>query len=126
MGGKVAPMASFQDKHLTDAKFFLHMLDAVRPAAIDWEEVKDGADEDEKHANATYAINIARKIGCKIFLTWEDIVEVQPKMVMTLLAAALMVEQAPTAEELAAIKQDQELQARARRVIKKTYALSTG
>jgi hypothetical protein len=110
--GKAAPMASFQDKHLSDGTFFLHMLDAVRPEAIDWQEVKEGADDEEKHENATYTINIARKIGCKIFLTWEDIVEVQPKMVMTLLAAALMVEQAPTAEELAAIKQDEELQAR--------------
>ena len=41
--------------------------------------------------------------GCKIFCTWEDIVEVAPKMLMTLLAATLMVEMAPTEEELAAM-----------------------
>ena len=97
-------MGSFKDKHLADSVFFLHMLDGVRPDTVDWAEVAvpaEGAtalDDEGKHANASYLINLARKIGCTIFLTWEDIVEVQPKMVTTLIAAALMVETAPTGE----------------------------
>ena len=27
--------------------------------------------QESKHENASYLISIARKIGCKIFLTWE-------------------------------------------------------
>ena len=82
------------------------MLDGVRAEAVDWDEVKIGGDDgaamsdDDKHENASYMINIARKIGCKVFLTWEDIVEAQPKMITTLLAAALIVEQVSRPSEL--------------------------
>lgn len=33
--------------------------------------------------NAKYAISVARQIGCCIFLLWEDIVEVNNKMILT-------------------------------------------
>lgn len=115
VGDKAPPITSFQDKGLTDGKFLLHMLDGVRPEAVDWDEVKSGEGElsdDDKHENASYMINIARKIGCKVFLTWEDVVEAQPKMITTLLAAALIVEQAPSEEELRAKQEDAELAAR--------------
>ncbi len=116
VGDKAPHIASFQDKGLSDGKFLLHMLDAVRADAVDWEEVKVAGEgelsDDDKHENASYLINIARKIGCKVFLTWEDIVECQPKMITTLLAAALIVEQAPSEEELRAKQQDAEMAAR--------------
>ena len=96
--GKAAPMAGFQDKALSDSVFLLHMLDGVRPGeswltaaipidnpycsckltgvfaeTVDWAEVAaEGADDEAKHSNATYLIALARKMGCKIFLTWEE------------------------------------------------------
>ena len=39
--------------------------------------------------NARYVISVARKLGATIFLTWEDIVEVNQKM-LVILAASLM------------------------------------
>jgi len=32
--------------------------------------------DDDKRVNATYVISIARKLGCSVFLLWDDIVEV--------------------------------------------------
>lgn len=36
--------------------------------------------------NTKYALSIARKLGATIFLVWEDITEVKPKMLMTFVA----------------------------------------
>merc|ERR1712216_324489 len=47
-----------------------------------------GMPADRKN-NARYVISVARKIGATVFCTWEDIVEVRPKM-MTALMACLM------------------------------------
>lgn len=39
--------------------------------------------------NAKYVISIARKMGCCIFLLWEDIVEVKPKMILTFIGTLM-------------------------------------
>jgi len=50
------------------------------------------ADNDEdKLLNAKYAISVARKIGCTIFLLPEDIVEVKDKMILTFIAAIMTI-----------------------------------
>jgi plastin-1 len=36
-----------------------------------------------------YAISLTRKIGGSIFLVWEDIVEVKPKMILTLIGTLM-------------------------------------
>ncbi len=36
--------------------------------------------------NAKYALSIARKLGATVFLVWEDISEVKPKMLLTFAA----------------------------------------
>ena len=48
-----------------------------------------GADEEERKLNAKYAISAARKLGCSVFVLWEDIVEVRPKMVLSFVAAVM-------------------------------------
>ncbi len=45
--------------------------------------------EEEKELNAKYAISAARKLGCSLFLLWEDIVEVKPKMILSFLATVM-------------------------------------
>ena len=42
--------------------------------------------------NAEYAISRAQKAGCAMFLGWRDIVQVQPRMILCLLAAAMSLE----------------------------------
>ncbi|KAF5726553.1 hypothetical protein HS088_TW22G00232 [Tripterygium wilfordii] len=82
-------MGSFKDKRLSDGIFFLELLSAVQPRAVNWRLVTKGVTDDEKHMNATYIISIARKLGCSIFLLPEDITEVNQKMILTLTASIM-------------------------------------
>ena len=66
--------------------YLLDLLSAVEPRAVNAALVTPGSTPEEKMANAKYVISVARKLGCTVFLTWEDIVDVKPKMVMTLVA----------------------------------------
>ena len=49
------------------------------------------ADEKERLLNAKYVISIARKSGAVVFCLPEDIVEVKPKMMLTLFAGIMAV-----------------------------------
>ncbi|KAJ0399303.1 hypothetical protein P43SY_000142 [Pythium insidiosum] len=68
---------------LADSLYLLALVHAVEPRAVNWEVVTPGKSDDDKAANAKYAISCAQKIGATVFLTFEDIVEVKPKMIMT-------------------------------------------
>ena len=76
------------DPSLRTGVFLLQLLGAVAPDCVVAKEVLSGATERECTLNARYAISCAHKMGCRVFLTWEDIAQVKPKMVLTLLAAA--------------------------------------
>ena len=39
-----------------------------------------------------YAISCAHKAGCAVFASWQDIVEVQPRMMLCLIAAIMAVD----------------------------------
>lgn len=82
-------MNSFKDKSLSDGIFFLELLSAVQPRAVNWSMVTKGVTDGEKKMNATYIISIARKLGCSIFLLPEDISEVNQKMILTLTASIM-------------------------------------
>jgi hypothetical protein len=43
-------------------------------------------------SNAKYAISMGRKVGARIYALPEDIVEVKPKMVMTIFACLMTVD----------------------------------
>jgi hypothetical protein len=45
--------------------------------------------------NARYALAVARKIGARVYALPEDIVEVKPKMVMTIFATLMMKDYQP-------------------------------
>ncbi|XP_002527257.2 fimbrin-2 [Ricinus communis] len=88
-GGSQSRMDSFKDKSLSDGIFFLELLSAVQPRAVNWGLVTKGITDEEKKMNATYIISIARKLGCSIFLLPEDITEVNQKMILTLTASIM-------------------------------------
>jgi len=81
--GKSSTMRNFKDQSLKSGTFFLDLVNAIEPRAVNWELVTSGSTEDERMSNAKYSISIARKIGACVFLTPEDIVEVKSKMLMT-------------------------------------------
>ncbi len=73
MVNKPPGIKNFRDPTLKNSKFLINLLAAVEPDIVDWSLVKDGANDEEISLNARYCISIARKLGAKIFLTWEDI-----------------------------------------------------
>ncbi|CAO2046370.1 unnamed protein product [Urochloa humidicola] len=87
--GKTSHIESFKDKSIADGVFFLELLSAVPSRVVDWNMVKKGEDEEEKKLNATYIISVARKLGCTVFLLPDDIMEVNPKMILTLTASIM-------------------------------------
>jgi len=87
--GKETQMSSFRDPSLSNSVFFLDLCSALAPGVVNPEIVTPGVTDEDKQSNAKYAISVARKIGACVFLTWEDIVEVKSKMLMTFTASLM-------------------------------------
>jgi len=79
-------IGSFRDKAIASGVFLLDLLSTIEPRAINTALVTAGETPEEREKNAKYVISVARKLGATVFLTWEDIVDVKPKMIMTLVA----------------------------------------
>merc|ERR1719174_1757616 len=87
--GHTGTMKSFRAKSLSSGIFLLALMRAIEPRAINEELITPGSTDEEKEQNARYALSVARKFGAVVFITYEDIVEVKPKMIMLLLAACM-------------------------------------
>lgn len=81
--GKSSMVRSFRDPTLSNAKFFLDLLDTLRKGIVDYSLVTNGNTEEESKMNAKLAISIARKLGALIFLVPEDIVELRQRLILT-------------------------------------------
>jgi len=80
----------FKDKRLEDSIYIFYLLDACQKNSVNFDNVINPAySNDDRMKNAQYAISCARKMGCTVFLLWEDIVEVKPKMMMTFFGAIM-------------------------------------
>jgi len=108
---------NFHDPVMRDGLFLLDLLYAVNPRLVQWHNVytsinlqgvhghhhhqslsdirgstvesKQQSARDQCLLNARYAINVARKLGCTIFVTPSDIVDVKSKMLLTLVAGVM-------------------------------------
>lgn len=89
-GGKKTSLRSFQDTSLNDSRAILDLIDCIKRNMVNFDLVKDCSNEEERLSNAKYAISMARKIGAKVYALPEDIVEVKPKMVMTIFACLML------------------------------------
>ncbi|XP_052797877.1 plastin-3-like [Mya arenaria] len=89
--GKSVSFSTFKDQSLSDSMAILHLIDCIAPKKINWDYVKDSGSEEDKMANAKYAISMGRKIGARIYALPEDVVEVKSKMVMTIFACLMAV-----------------------------------
>jgi len=58
-----------------------------------------GKSKDDRENNARYVISVARMLGCTIFLTVEDIIEVKKKMIFTLVAAIKYISEHPNEDK---------------------------
>ncbi|XP_030430359.1 plastin-1 [Gopherus evgoodei] len=87
---KKTSITSFKDKSISTSLPVLDLIDAIAPKAIRQEMVKrEDLSEQDKLNNAKYAISVARKIGARIYALPDDLVEVKPKMVMTVFACLM-------------------------------------
>ena len=66
------------------------LLSAVEPKSINLAVVTPGTTAQEREMNAKYVISTARKLGCSLFLLWEDIVEVNCKMILVFVASLML------------------------------------
>ncbi|XP_051768913.1 plastin-1 isoform X1 [Ctenopharyngodon idella] len=89
-GGKDSYINSFKDKSISTSLPVIDLIDTIMPKAIKYEMVKSGEmTPEDKLNNAKYAISVARKIGVKVYALPDDLVEVKPKMVMTVFACLM-------------------------------------
>jgi len=87
--GKNSQIRNFQDPSISNAKVIADLIDAIQPGVIQYDLLHEGHGDQDKLANAKYAITVARKMGAKVYALPEDIVEVKPKMVMTVFACLM-------------------------------------
>lgn len=88
--GKSTSIQSFKDKMISSSLAVVDLIDAIQPGCINYDLVKSGnLTEDDKHNNAKYAVSMARRIGARVYALPEDLVEVKPKMVMTVFACLM-------------------------------------
>ena len=78
---------SFKDKSLKNGKFLIDLCAGLEPRAINWDIVTPGETDEDRESNAKYAISIARKLGATIFCVWDDIIEVNQKMLLIFVCA---------------------------------------
>uniref|UniRef100_A0A8I3W0M4 Plastin 1 n=2 Tax=Boreoeutheria TaxID=1437010 RepID=A0A8I3W0M4_CALJA len=78
------------DKSISTSLPVLDLIDAIAPNAVRQEMIKrENLSDEDKLNNAKYAISVARKIGARIYALPDDLVEVKPKMVMTVFACLM-------------------------------------
>ncbi|KAG9478353.1 hypothetical protein GDO78_013383 [Eleutherodactylus coqui] len=88
--GKSSCIQNFKDKSISTCLPVVDLIDAIQPGSVNYDLVKTGTLSDEdKHENATYAVSMARRIGARVYALPDDLVEVKPKMVMTVFACLM-------------------------------------
>ncbi|WFD33883.1 fimbrin [Malassezia cuniculi] len=87
--GKSHTVRSFRDANVSNATFFLDVLEGLRPGIVDYSLVTPGATEEDRRLNAKLAISIARKLGALIFLVPEDIVELRQRLIITFVGSLM-------------------------------------
>lgn len=92
---KDTQISSFRDKLISTSLPVIDLIDAIAPpGTVKWDMVKRGEKKsvlmkDDKLNNAKYAVSLARKIGARVYALPDDLVEVNPKMVLTMFACLM-------------------------------------
>ncbi|TWW71858.1 Plastin-1 [Takifugu flavidus] len=90
---KETQISSFKDQTISTSLPVIDLIDVIAPGSVKWDMVKKTErgflKEDDKISNAKYAVSLARKIGARVYALPDDLVEVNPKMVLTLFACLM-------------------------------------
>jgi len=83
--GKTSSIGSFKDPSLVTSMPVIDLIDAIKPGVVDYSLLN----AEDPTSNAKYAVSMARKIGAGVYALPEDLVEVKPKMIMTIFACLM-------------------------------------
>ncbi|XP_076604420.1 plastin-1 [Chaetodon auriga] len=90
---KEMQISSFKDDLISTGLPVIYLIDTIAPSTVRWDMVRTSETGVLKSAdklnNAKYAISLARKIGARVYALPDDLVEVNPKMVLTLFASLM-------------------------------------
>lgn len=95
VSGKSRQIRSFNDRSISTGLPVIDLVDSIKTGSVNYGQVLPGETSEEKLANSKYAISMARKIGAKVYALPEDIAEVKPKMVMTVFACLMAIDNMP-------------------------------
>ncbi|XP_039622433.1 plastin-3 [Polypterus senegalus] len=88
--GKKTKILNFKDRDISTSLAVVDLIDVIQPGCINYELVKTGnLTPEDKLENAKYAVSMARRIGARVYALPDDLVEVKPKMVMTVFACLM-------------------------------------
>eukprot|EP00210_Caulerpa_lentillifera_P008546 g8152.t1 len=92
LSGSDKRINSFKDPVLSNSIALLDLLKAIEPHSVQDKHITQGITSEEKEMNAKYVLSVARKLGATIFIIWEDITEVKPKMILLLIASFMLLD----------------------------------
>lgn len=81
---------SFKDPVLGSGVVLLQLLHVLAPQLVDPAFVTPGKTAAQRQSNARYALSLADRLGCSLFLVWEDLVDPPQPRAMLVLLASLM------------------------------------
>ncbi|XP_047124452.2 plastin-1 isoform X1 [Hydra vulgaris] len=87
--GKRNLINSFKDPSIATSHAVIDLVDSIKPNSIQYNLVTKGESKEEQKLNAHYAISMCRKIGARTYAIAEDLMEVKPKMVLTVFACLM-------------------------------------
>ena len=82
---------SFKDEAISDSKPILTLIDVIKPDTVDWSIYDDSGEPEMMARNAKYVLSMVRKFGGTVYALPEDIVEHEPRMVMTVYASLMAI-----------------------------------
>ena len=77
---------NFKDPSFGDGNMLIDLTRDIEPRVVNPDLVTAGETEEDKILNAKYAISIARKLGAAVFLVYDDILGINPKMLLVFVA----------------------------------------
>jgi hypothetical protein len=87
---EVPVIRSFKDPVLATGVVLLQLLHVLAPQLVDPAFVTPGKSAAQRQSNARYALSLADRLGCSLFLVWEDLVDPPQPRAMLVLLASLM------------------------------------
>lgn len=81
------PVKGWTDKNFASGVLMINLCRSIEPQDVDDELVTPGETDKDKEMNAKYAIALARHFGAVIFLAWDDIPNLNKKMILVFCAS---------------------------------------